>query len=1177
MADTRVDVLAEYGFLPGLTAPRQQDFIAACKSGLVEVVRAYLDLGMPVDVQREISFEPALIAAAEGGSIPVVELLLERGAALEQRDRAGDTAFRTAINWKHLELARWLAARGADVDAPNAYDESALEHVIGEDEEASMAIDLLLELGADPAFVSKSRSPMRTAIVAGKAEVVKKLLAAGASPSCITGELHRATALHDAAQHGQLVELLLAQGADPTVRDAYGLTPLDYALERGHEPLVAGLGTPSEPQRARARLWQAVAEERYDEALAILEREDLPVEIRSLEHRTLLIALAAGGHFEGVKRLLARGASPAPAGTQTAVSAAIGAGCVEVLDHLLAIRAPIFDSDGQLGGMGNAVWEGHVEVIRRVLPACSPEERKRFAEHVQAAVMREHTAILELLVEHGVPVDEQDTLGDRPLAAAVSSYYSAPVVEILLRGGASVRATDKGGDTPLHELLSHYEWDEQRIPVLRELLRRGAPLDAVNWQTRTPFDVAGEDAKLVLQKLVADEVIDAGIAANELARTATWAHLQIFYAAGHRDFMLAMIDAGVAMEPPVGSEGVLDDAITAEDLSTVRALIARGANVNHESSFGATPLETAASKGNYELVRMLLDAGAALEQRNHFGWPVVHAATRHLEILQLLADRGARFDQRVCSPLFGAVGADNLPAVELLLQHGAYPDSVIPSGATPLSYAIEKGFDAIALRLIAAGASPTKPFRETGDTPLTAATKQNRVAIAKALLAAGADPADADRDGNTALALMTQRKQLRESFAELLLAHGVDVSVPKVERLPADLVTVTPAWFAVYSGNVEEINKALESGTLGANERDPWGLTPLMAAVQLRSESAVRVLLQAGARHDLEDLAGTRAWDYGGLFQRDEAIDELLQAAGETLSMDRLNAQAARSMVYDELKQHLDRGELSKVAMMIRQRRCHPLMSIGARSLVHEAIERADEDLLGVLIDLGISLDQEDLLGVSPLALALQRDRVDLAEKLVAGGADPEQAGVLQGAISIYTSEEPFLWLLERTRDLRQPDRHGYLPIHMAARHDRAELVERLLDRDPTLRDVPSSRFDGGRTPLRFAVWYEAPNVVELLLERGADPNEYDQQGTTLLHHAIGEPLRPRIAQLLIAHGASLDFVAPVPGATSPRFHLAESGLDESWLEREEQDDDFLLTEGEERAGADDLEDDDLN
>merc|ERR1739838_114102 len=62
------------------------------------------------------------------------------------------------------------------------------------------------------------------------------------------------------------------------------------------------------------------------------------------------------------------------------------------------------------------------------------------------------------------------------------------------------------------------------------------------------------------------------------------------------------------------------DGGTLEVLAVVKLLIARGANPNRQCEFGWTPLHHAAKKGNLELSKILLKAGASTTLRNQYGF-----------------------------------------------------------------------------------------------------------------------------------------------------------------------------------------------------------------------------------------------------------------------------------------------------------------------------------------------------------------------------------------------------------------------------------------------------------------------------------------------------------------------------------------------------------------------------
>jgi ankyrin repeat protein len=79
-----------------------------------------------------------------------------------------------------------------------------------------------------------------------------------------------------------------------------------------------------------------------------------------------------------------------------------------------------------------------------------------------------------------------------------------------------------------------------------------------------------------------------------------------------------------------------------------------------------------------------------------------------------------------------------------------------------------------------------------------------------------------------------------------------------------------------------------------------------------------------------------------------------------------------------------------------------------------------------------------------------------------------------------------------------------------------ADLLTRLLDEDPGLLEA---RDDQGLTPLRIAVEEGRPDLVDILLSRGADAATQDDHGYTPLHLAKSR----EVADLLIAKGADID------------------------------------------------------
>jgi ankyrin repeat protein len=79
--------------------------------------------------------------------------------------------------------------------------------------------------------------------------------------------------------------------------------------------------------------------------------------------------------------------------------------------------------------------------------------------------------------------------------------------------------------------------------------------------------------------------------------------------------------------------------------------------------------------------------------------------------------------------------------------------------------------------------------------------------------------------------------------------------------------------------------------------------------------------------------------------------------------------------------------------------------------------------------------------------------------------------------------------------------------------------IVRMLDEDPA---IVNQRDDKGRTPIDLAVSRSSPEVVELLIQRGADINmREDVYGSTPLLQVVARD-RKEIAEILLRHGVDI-------------------------------------------------------
>ena len=136
-----------------------------------------------------------------------------------------------------------------------------------------------------------------------------------------------------------------------------------------------------------------------------------------------------------------------------------------------------------------------------------------------------------------------------------------------------------------------------------------------------------------------------------------------------------------------------------EHPNVVRALIAAGAELHLAAGNPpCSPLQDAVAKRNPEIVRLLLEAGAAPVPSSTFASPPLHLAVSHnvVPIVRSLLEAGADPDAREphshSTALHIAAKMGRTDLVRVLLEAGADPDAHDESGQTPLQIAEREGW-----------------------------------------------------------------------------------------------------------------------------------------------------------------------------------------------------------------------------------------------------------------------------------------------------------------------------------------------------------------------------------------------------------------------------------------------------------------------------------------------------
>jgi len=163
-----------------LAQPDPATYGSSLESGDIAQLRKWLDAGLPPDYMAD-RIGTGLMIAAWRGDVPMMELLVARGADVNKANALGERALMHAAWQGHAAAVTWLLAKGARVNS-DPMQWSALHYAAFAGHGA--IAKLLLENGADiNARSSNGSSVLMMAVYEGHEPLVKELLARGADRS----------------------------------------------------------------------------------------------------------------------------------------------------------------------------------------------------------------------------------------------------------------------------------------------------------------------------------------------------------------------------------------------------------------------------------------------------------------------------------------------------------------------------------------------------------------------------------------------------------------------------------------------------------------------------------------------------------------------------------------------------------------------------------------------------------------------------------------------------------------------------------------------------------------------------------------------------------------------------------------------------------------------------------
>jgi uncharacterized protein len=226
--------------------PAFRSFLSWPQAAACVLVIALLAIAPVARADEVAPLNARLLAAARSADAKGLQRALNEGAAINSRNRIGDTALLIVIKNHHSELAETLIRAGADVNIAGVNGVTPLMAAAFSNE-IEIARQLLARGANFQATDRVKKNAMIYAAGEGNAQIVALLLEAGVDPNeTYANDL---TALMWAAGYGktEAVRTLLKAGARPDMRDNRGKTALDIARDGRHDDTITVLESVTPP------------------------------------------------------------------------------------------------------------------------------------------------------------------------------------------------------------------------------------------------------------------------------------------------------------------------------------------------------------------------------------------------------------------------------------------------------------------------------------------------------------------------------------------------------------------------------------------------------------------------------------------------------------------------------------------------------------------------------------------------------------------------------------------------------------------------------------------------------------------------------------------------------------------------------------------------------------------
>ncbi|XP_031640648.1 serine/threonine-protein phosphatase 6 regulatory ankyrin repeat subunit A-like [Contarinia nasturtii] len=525
-------------------------FFNAAEKGLKDEIYGILEQGINVNEQNGDG-DTALIIASRHGHAKVAKILLENLANANLVNKDHWTPLHVAALGKHEEIVLMLLQHHADANIRNDWGETPFNIIAYQG--LDKAVIRLLHLGYDVNVKTIKNSRFN---------------------------LYDCTPLHAAASHkcSSTVKILIFNGADVNIKNNFGLTPREFAKQRGHYFFLDKF---DDIVKERDEIFVAAKQGLTDKIKTFIKK-GININVQNNDGDTPLIIASRHGHTEFVKVLLKDKAKVNLVNRDNWSAlhcAALGKHeeiVLMLLDH--HADAHIRNDWGETPlnifayqGLDKAVirllhlgYDVNVKTIRNSrfnLYDCTP---------LHAAATHNHMSTAKILILNGADIDVKNNYGLTPKEFAIKKGHSMAEFDHI------VEERDKA----LKLLAASRKGD---INEVNRLIDEGAEVNVRDVKGKTPLCQA---------------IINA-----------------------HEEIAMIILNKGADFrhQKLEGGKSIIIEAVLKGMTNVVEKLLDKKADVNKFDNRGYSALHYACKLGKMDIATSLIRHGADVKAKNHVG------------------------------------------------------------------------------------------------------------------------------------------------------------------------------------------------------------------------------------------------------------------------------------------------------------------------------------------------------------------------------------------------------------------------------------------------------------------------------------------------------------------------------------------------------------------------------